>query len=75
MWGKELDKKMELNSSFNCKREGHTICGSKMGRRGVSSGFNYEKRYTYRLGHESRVSSGFKCKKGNGHTSWNMKME
>ena len=45
------------------KRERHTICGSKMGKGRVSSGFNYEKRYTYRLGHESGVSSAFKCEK------------
>ena len=47
----------------------------KMGKGGVSSGFNYEKMYTDRLGHESSVSSGFKCKKGNGHTCWDTKIE
>ena len=57
------------------KREGHTTCGSKMGKRGVSSGCNYEKRYTYILGYENGVSSGFKCEKGNGHTYWDTKME
>jgi len=41
-----------------------------MGKRGVSSGFNDEKRYTYILGHESGVSSAFKCEKGEGPTCW-----
>jgi len=57
------------------KREGHTTCRSKMGKGRVSSGFNYETRYTYRLGHESEVSSGFKCEKGDGRTYWDTKME
>ena len=66
---------MELNSSFNCIKGNNTRSADRKCKSGVSSGFNYEKRYTYRLGHKSGVSSGFKCKKGNGRTIWDTKME